>query len=187
MRPGLAIVFLLLLASPLVAAESQSTPPILSDQLDEFGSGEMRTDPLGFGVWIESLSHTTDINGGTYGAVSAGLFLGRRVLVDLRYLTDLLPTTFNDHLVELSAQINFGRLSPGMPAMTFGPGYLTDVSSFGTNHYVGIVWSVLNSWQSAMISEEFGIYVNILSFRFMWDVTDGDRLFSFTLVEPKFF
>ena len=147
----------------------------------------MQSDPFGFGIWIESLSRTTDINGGTYGSVSAAVFLGRRVLVDLRYMTDLLPMTLNDHLVELSAQINLGNVSEPSPAMTFGPGYLTDLASFGTNHYLGVVWSVVNSWQSALISEEFGIYINMLSFRFMWDISDGEPLFSFTLLEPKFF
>jgi hypothetical protein len=37
------------------------------------------------------------------------------------------------------------------------------------------------------MSDEFGFYINALSFRLMWDLTDGERLFSFTVLEPKFF
>ena len=182
-----AALLLAVVAFPAVADDGDKAFPVFGDELDQFGTDEPVGDPFGFGVWLESFTHTSDINGGTYVSVSAAVFLGRRVLADLRYMTDLVPATFDDHLLELSAQINVGDVSRAAPAMTFGPAYLTDVSSFWTNHYLGIAWSVFNSWRSGLMSDEFGFYINALSFRLMWDLTDGERLFSFTVLEPKFF
>jgi hypothetical protein len=184
----MAMVLLLVSAAlPAAAVSSDDAFPALDDQVDQFGPREIAGDPFGFGVWIESFSHTTDINGGTYLSVSAAAFLGARVLADLRYMTDLVPATFDDHLLELSTMVNLGNPWSIGPATSFGLSYLFDVTSFGTNHYLGIVWSVINSWRAGLVADEFGFYMNGLSFRLMWDLTDGERLFSFTLLEPKFF
>jgi hypothetical protein len=166
-----------------VAAQEELPP---SDFPFTFGEAEP-PDPLGFGIWIESYSETTEINGGTYLSVSAGLFLGNFALLDLRYSTDLLPTTFDDHLVAATAEIKLsGRANPG-PTMTAGPTYLIDVSEFGSHHYVGFSWTLLSTWKSGFVMPGFGVVIDLLTLRFLWDVTDAEFLFGFGLLETQIF
>jgi hypothetical protein len=179
-----AVVLLLYGGVTLFAEEAPSFPDsILPDLPDEIPTA----DPLGFGIWIESYSHTSEINGGTYLSVSAGLFLGNFALLDLRYSTDLLPTTFDDHLIAVSAEINLSRRSLPGPSMTAGPIYLFDVSEFSTHHYVGLSWSLLNSWKAAFSIPGLGLFFDVFSLRFLWDVTDGEYLFGFSMIEPQIF
>ena len=183
MRIVTGVMVAVLCAAPLFAEEEESEFP-LPFSLEEIAEPP---DPLGFGVWIESYADTTEINGGTYISVSAGLFLGNIAILDVRYSTDLLPSTFEDHLVAASAEIKLSSWATPGPTMSAGPMYLIDVSEFGTHHYVGVSWSLLHSWRTGMTIPQFGIAFDLLSLRFLWDVTDSEFLFGFSLAEFQIF
>ena len=71
--------------------------------------------------------------------------------------------------------------------MTAGPIYLMDVSEFATHHYVGLSWSLLHSWKAGFVTPDIGFTVDLLSLRFLWDLTDDDFLFGFSLAEIQIF
>jgi len=158
----------------------------------------------GIGIWTESLSRTTDIAGGTYLTAGFEAFLGDFALLDIRYLTDIVPAAFSDHLVAASLgfkAINFGQ-SPTTaslegelgigensngPAFVLAPTYLVQLAGGTLRHYAGVTISPLHFWKLGFSEGAPGLVLDLLAVRLLLDVVDYEFLWGFSAVNLAIF
>ena len=196
LRIGAFVIVLLALTMSLAAQENGA---------DERNAFRRNT---GIGIWTESLSQTADIGGGTYLTAGVGAFLGNAALIDVRYMTDIMPGTFSDQLVLASIgfkAIDFGRAaastvaledqfgielssgpSPG-PAFVIAPTYLVQLAGGAVSHYAGLTISPVHSWKVVTEGPGLGVTVDILTVRLLLDVVDYEFLWGFTAFSVSIF
>jgi hypothetical protein len=183
-----AVLVLLAVAVPLTAQPFEPYEPSISDS-------------IGIGFWAESVSQTRDINGGTYFTAGASAFLGNFALLNIRYMTDIVPLSFDDQILSATLSLRlrtyadlgeggfdeFGAPVGSGPALLVGPTYMLDFEPEGLSHYVGVAISPLSTWKLGSVMPGLGFYFDFLTVRFLWDVEDFEFLWSYSTFSLSFF
>lgn len=143
---------------------------------------------LGVGAGSESFDDATGVDGGTYLTASFAIEPFRRVLLDLRYATNLVPDTFTDHLAMATLELNFAR-DLASPAVTLiGPSYLADLAEFPATQYVGAFLSLIHArTPSDLGGDEFlpSVSLDALTLRVLWNLDTAEVLVGFALLDVQ--
>lgn len=169
------------------------------------GKGPFRRN-TGIGFWTESLSRSNDIGGGTYVSAGFQAFLGNAALLDMRYLTDLMPLSFNDHLALVSIgfkAIDYGEANPDIfgddlgitppqssrgPVFVIAPTYVAELAEIPTvRHYVGLTITPFHTWKALFLDEGPRFAVELLSIRLLLDLQDYEFVWGFSTTNLAIF
>jgi len=171
----------------VAAVYGQTLPSHRDDRPERAGRARPDTLPwIGGGVGLDSYTQGAGVPGGTYLTASVASFLHERVQLDLRYATDLVPSTFTNHFAAATLELNVARNVNAEVISTIGPTYLTDLVRPLETQYLGVYVSVLSSGHS-LIEESFGMTVDVLALKFLWNLVNGESLLSFTVMDLQFF
>ena len=140
---------------------------------------------VGLLVWARSIEDEGSIDGGHYATIAGRVFYRDLILFDIGYLTNLVPSTFQDHLVSASMLLRAIKFDDDLGTFV-GVEYLADIESLQSDSFIGIRLHPINSLR-AEFDDEPRFMIDLFSVSVLLNPQTHNITMAYSLFDISFF
>lgn len=140
---------------------------------------------IGLLLWARSIEDEGSIQGGHYATIAGRALYRDVVLYDIGYLTNLVPGTFQDHLVSASISLRFFKYDDYLGALV-GVEYLGDIESLQSDSFIGIRLRPINSLRAEFYDDSRTMF-DLFTVSVLLNPQTGNFTMTYSLFDISFF